>query len=240
MVWGVGVFRLFEMIKDFRFKRAIRRLGGKVAGGRGTFARNSSVLLEQFVSLGHVKILSRDLRVGAHTYIRSGTRIEFVASIGRYCSIGSDCIIGQEKRNHPINWVSTHPFQYERGGLEYSPVNEAVKIGHDVWVGHEATIMEGVRVGTGAVVATKALVTKDVPPYAIVGGNPAKILGYRHDDSIIKRLLDSQWWELDISLLSDLPCNDPVSFLSRLETVGATNKATYREFSLGRNVFNEA
>lgn len=109
--------------------------------------------------------------------------------IGRYCSIGKNfqCV----STHHDYKAISTHPLfcsQFSRGDI---------LIGNDVWIGMNVTIMDNVKIGDGAVVAASAIVTKDVPPYAIVGGNPAKIIKYRFDSATIERLIKSQWWLLD-------------------------------------------
>jgi serine acetyltransferase len=97
-----------------------------------------------------------------------------------------------------------------------------VTIGNDVWTGHNVNIMSGVNVGDGAVIAAGAVVTKDVPPYAIVAGVPATIKRYRFSDKIVERLLRSKWWELELSQLSGLPFNDVercLEAIERLQTV---------------------
>lgn len=122
--------------------------------------------------------------------------------LGKYNSIGRDCNFFLHA-NHRIDWVTT-------SSMLWGPVNSEIenfhmKLGHptcngdiiienDVWVGAKATIMSGVRISNGAVVAANSTVTKDVPPYAIVGGNPAKIIKYRFNERQIESLLKISWW----------------------------------------------
>ena len=120
--------------------------------------------------------------------------------IGSFCSIASYCAIGGGK--HPMNAVSTSPVFYAGRnslGKNFSNIseegNQGVEIGNDVWIGEAVFINDGVKVGTGAVIGAHSVVTKDVPPYAIVAGAPARILRYRFDEDTIQRLLDSKWWE---------------------------------------------
>ncbi|MNE19841.1 Chloramphenicol acetyltransferase [compost metagenome] len=229
------MFKIIESIKAARYKRLVRSHGGKIAAGPSTFSKYASADLEEYVQLGHIKIRSSQVGIGAYTYIRSGTHLSFVSSIGRFCSIGSDCVIGQEKHTHPSSWVSTHPFQYEDGGnLEYRADEALAQIGHDVWIGAGATVLAGVKVGTGAIIATKALVSRDVPPYAIVGGNPAKVIKYRHAEDIIARLMDSEWWDLDTATLRELNLADPEKFLRSIESRTSRDKVNYRVVCLSQ------
>jgi acetyltransferase-like isoleucine patch superfamily enzyme len=119
--------------------------------------------------------------------------------IGCYCSIaaGASFIPGG---NHRIDWVSTYPFRVRYGlpgALEdgHPTTKGDIIVGNDVWIGNDAAVLSGVTVGDGGVIAAKALVTKDVPPYAIVGGNPARVIAYRFTDEQRAALLEIRWWD---------------------------------------------
>jgi len=122
--------------------------------------------------------------------------------VGSFCSIGSGAaFIMAGNQGHRNDWVSTFPFHFYPDAPEfaeaangYLPAGDTV-IGHDVWIGSEAIVMPGVRIGHGAVIGTRTLVTRDVEPYAIVGGNPARVLRKRFDDRRIALLLDMAWWD---------------------------------------------
>ncbi|MCT8268901.1 type B chloramphenicol O-acetyltransferase [Afifella sp. JA880] len=130
--------------------------------------------------------------------------------IGSFCSIGSGAaFIMAGNQGHRNDWISTFPFYwmpevpaFEGSENGYQPAGDTV-IGNDVWIGSEAIIMPGVTVGDGAVIGTRALVTKDVEPYAIVGGNPAKVIRKRFDDAAIAQLLQLRWWDWDDEALKD-------------------------------------
>lgn len=117
--------------------------------------------------------------------------------IGNYCSIGGDVhfLLGG---GHYLNRITTYPFLNEIFEKEESLDKGDIKIGDDVWIGNEVTIMSGVKIGQGAVIGTKALVTHDIPPYAIAVGIPAKIIKYRFDQNIISELL-----KIDFSKLNE-------------------------------------
>jgi acetyltransferase-like isoleucine patch superfamily enzyme len=133
------------------------------------------------------------------------------ANIGAFCSIGPEVIIGG-LGTHPTNFVSTHPVFYSRlcqSGITFSSENlveelKSVTVGNDVWIGARALILDGVTIGDGAIIAAGAVVTTDVPPYAIVGGVPAKIIRYRFSEDIISILLEWKWWELSEEILKCL------------------------------------
>ena len=156
-------------------------------------------------------------------------------AIGRYGSIASGVEFIQTQ--HPVDWVTTSPFSYWPYGLEgmsnylveerkqtsflLHPSDEfrskPVVIGHDVWVGQGAIFSGGVSVGDGAIVAARAVVTKDVPPYAIVGGAPARLIRMRFPEPVIERLKALQWWRFGPDILQPLDVRDVEGFIARLE-----------------------
>ncbi|MDH5184911.1 MAG: CatB-related O-acetyltransferase [Gammaproteobacteria bacterium] len=121
--------------------------------------------------------------------------------IGKFCSIASNVTI-LLGGNHRIDWVSTYPFSNvfsdARGFTGHPTTKGDVVIGHDVWIGTESMILSGVTIGSGAVIAACSVVTKDIPPYAIVAGNPAKIIRQRFDQETIESLLEIAWWDWPI------------------------------------------
>lgn len=125
--------------------------------------------------------------------------------IGKFCSIACGAKFIFTSANHTIASLSTYPFPifFEEWGLDKANVTTAwdnkgdIVIGNDVWIGYEAVIMPGVTIGDGAIVGTRAVVTKDVPPYTIVGGIPAKPIRKRFSEETISVLLKMKWWEWD-------------------------------------------
>lgn len=124
-------------------------------------------------------------------------------TIGKFCSIACGAKFLFNSANHTLGSLSTYPFPifFEEWGLPVEDIPQAwdnkgdIVIGNDVWIGYEAVILAGVTVGDGAVVGTRAVVTKDVPPYTIVGGVPAKPIRKRFSETVIDRLLALQWWD---------------------------------------------
>lgn len=123
--------------------------------------------------------------------------------IGKFCSIACGVKFLFNCANHTLKSLSTYTFPlfYEDWGLEKSNVASAwdnkgdIVIGNDVWIGFEAVILAGVKIGDGAIIGTRAVVTKDVPPYSIVGGIPAKVIRKRYSPDIIEQLLSLRWWD---------------------------------------------
>ncbi|QEL26307.1 CatB-related O-acetyltransferase [Bosea sp. F3-2] len=150
---------------------------------------------------------------GLYTYGRPKVRFPESGAklaIGRYGSIadGVEILLGG---NHRLDWATTYPFPAlprlwpETAGMTgHDTTRGDVVIGHDVWLGSQCMIMSGVRIGHGAVVAARAVVTRDVPPYAIVAGNPARIVRLRFDEATVAALLESRWWELPRERLAPL------------------------------------
>lgn len=129
-------------------------------------------------------------------------------SIGKFCMIASDVEFIMNGANHLSESLSSFPFavieeawKHAMDGKNY-PFKGNTVIGNDVWIGYKACIMPGVHIGDGAIIAAHAVVTKDVPPYAVVGGNPAKVIKYRFDQQKIQKLLELQWWNWDIDRIT--------------------------------------
>ena len=171
--------------------------------------------------------------VGANTYIGCPVKIfNAETRIGKFCSIAWDVNIGTT--HHPTNWLTTHIFPYSRRPdlydiklddnqiLQYNYV-EPVYIGNDVWIGCDVTILDGITIGDGAIVGAGSIVTKDIPPYAIVGGAPAKIIRYRFDEQTIKDLLLLKWWDLDEENIKTLPFDNVAKCIDKLKTIRKIN-----------------
>jgi virginiamycin A acetyltransferase len=122
--------------------------------------------------------------------------------IGRFCSIAAETRFIMNGGNHATDWFTTYPFPVFGGGWEVAmpaswPHRGDTVVGNDVWIGYGATLMPGVRVGNGAIIATGSVVTKDVEPFAIVGGNPAQRIRYRFDEGTRDALTEIEWWDWD-------------------------------------------
>ncbi|RZQ22925.1 type B chloramphenicol O-acetyltransferase [Vibrio vulnificus] len=120
--------------------------------------------------------------------------------IGSFCSVGSGAVFMMAgNQGHRTDWVSTFPFFYQQNP-NFSEAKDGfvragdTRIGHDVWIGSEAMIMPGVTIGDGAIIASRAVVTKDVAPYEVVGSNPAKHIKFRFSPQEIEMLQEMQWW----------------------------------------------
>ena len=159
------------------------------------------------------------------------------AKIGAYCAFGARTSINPF--NHPIDWLSIHDFQYHPLSYSWAPeyknfqrlertpdMIEPVSIGSDVWTGHNVNIMAGVNVGHGAVIGAGSVVTRDVPPYAIMAGVPAKLKRYRFSEKTIERLLRVQWWDMELSQLSGLPFRNIEQCLTQIEEIKARDSGT--------------
>lgn len=149
--------------------------------------------------------------------------------IGKYCSIACGARFLFNSANHTMRSLSTYPFpifydEWEHGiWADKAWDNKGdIVIGNDVWIGYEAVIMAGVTIGDGAIVGTRAVVTKDVPPYTIVGGVPAKPIRKRFSEDVIERLLNLKWWDLSpetvCKIIKDIQEGDIDSVMLHLQS----------------------
>lgn len=175
-------------------------------------------LLEHPVHIGRQAEVHAGCVMGRFSLLNAGSVMYAHVHLGRFASVGRGCELGVG--GHPTHFLSTHTFQYHGRQFPRVPGYATVRrldwqrqprteIGADVWIGAQAVVLAGVRIGVGAVVAANAVVTRDVPPYTIVAGSPARPLRRRFDDALCDALLASAWWDLPLEALSDLPFDDP-------------------------------
>ncbi len=174
-----------------------------------------------------------DGHIGFGSYVGSNCNLN--AKIGRYCSIADNVsiVVGA----HPTSYVSTHPafystrkqsgFSFVKNGkfeeIKYADNQKhIVTIGNDVWIGFGALLLQGINIGDGAVIGAGAIVTKDVEPYSIVAGVPAKLIRKRFSDEEIAILLDTKWWDKDFQWINDNVdlFTDPLSFCQKISGKG--------------------
>lgn len=142
--------------------------------------------------------------------------------IGSFCSIGTGVsFIMAGNQGHRMEWISTFPFFYvdekcmKDAPDGYKSVGNT-EVGHDVWIGAEAMIMPGIKIGHGAIIGARSIVAKDVKPYSVIGGNPAKVIRMRFSDNQIEQLLEMQWWNWSEDRLAsamNLLCSDDIDKL---------------------------
>ena len=141
--------------------------------------------------------------------------------IGKFCAIASDVKFIMNGANHPLNHFTTYPFAIFGHAWENTMSVEGTSkgntvVGNDVWLGYNALIMPGINIGDGAIIATNAVVTKDVEPYTIVGGNPAKLIRKRFSDEVINILLELKGWDWTIEKITN---NIPILCSNNLENL---------------------
>ena len=193
------------MILDGFKKWLMTKMHG-VHAERGAFANRHCRFEKPIALQGNAIVLNT--KIGRYSYVAHNSWIAN-AEIGRFCSIGPKVMIGPGK--HPIDRISTSPIFYspnKQCGESWVDVgsfveNDKTILGSDVWIGAGAIILDGSRIGHGAMIAAGAVVNGEVPPYAICGGIPAKLIRYRFEETVIKELLALQWWGRDISWIKN-------------------------------------
>jgi len=198
------------------------------------------VLTAEEPSVGRAVFIG-ECKIGAYSYIGAGTAVRNTI-IGRYCSIATDVTISPPE--HPSDWFSSHPFVFDRN-VQFKDFphfhriakpqvfgeRRGVTIGNDVWIGRNVIVHKGVRIGDGAIIASGSVVSKNVLPYEIVGGIPAKHIRNRFDYETIVRFNKLMWWnyDLDHDLLASIDYSDVAASLSCIE--GLVERGELRQFS---------
>lgn len=201
------------MLSVYYWSKVLKKLRGPAIRGsrigKGSKAEAGSAFVDS--TMGRYSFCGYDCEISS-------------ADIGDFCLIANYVAIGGGQ--HPIDWVGTSPVFYEgRDSVtkKFSafprPAPKRVVVGSDVWIGYRAVIMQGITIGHGAVIGAGAVVTRDVEPYSIVAGQPARHLRFRFDDELRAALLASQWWTRDDATLAACAqeIRDPKKFLEALK-----------------------
>lgn len=175
--------------------------------------------------------------IGSFSY--SWSALPYNIRVGRYCSIARGLTIFGV--HHPYEFISSSSFSFDRVMQIFTHPNRmngdkfktrpydrkhiySIDIGHDVWIGGNVTLKTGIKIGNGAVVAANAVVTKDIPAFSIVGGNPARIIKRRFPDELVERIESSRWWDYGFFDFGDLKIEKPEEFLDGLQDLICTNR----------------
>jgi acetyltransferase-like isoleucine patch superfamily enzyme len=199
---------------------------GGYIDGTASLAANSKLEVPCF--LGKGSSIGHKSTVGKYAFINADSIIYANVTIGRYCAFGRFVEVGLAQ--HPLEFLSTHhltistsPFLRD---VDFSTarkipwqVHPTTVVGHDVWIGAKACIVSGVTIGSGAVVAAGSVVTKDVAPYMIVGGNPAREIRSRFDSDTVEQLLKYEWWDLPLGQINQLPFDNVNACLTALKAI---------------------
>ena len=183
------------------------------------------------VSIGKEAEVHDRSELGLYSLLNSYSILYSDTQVGKYCSIGRYCEIGADA--HPMHFLSTSNLQYSTTlmrGHEDTTFKRKVKfeydrntlIGNDVWVGAKSVIKSGVTIGNGAVIAALSFVNKDVPPYAIVGGIPAKVIRFRFPEEIISELFASEWWEFTPKEMASIDFDDIKAAIAQIKILKAS------------------
>lgn len=217
---NMSLQRIFLQIKRLKDSYSLKNFNTIISIG----CNIKNTKFGKYVFLGeNVSIVNS--HIDDFSYVNKNSQIKNT-SIGKFCSIGPNVQIILGK--HPSTFISTHPMFYANNkpfktfsDKTYIKEYDDVKIGHDVWIAEGVLIPSGVIIGNGAIVTARSVVTKDVEPYSIVGGIPAKHIKYRFEKEIIKKINDSEWWNWDIQKLKEKfnLFHDPSTFVKYLSSI---------------------
>lgn len=226
-----------QWIDRIKSRKLLKENSIKLPLTRSSYGKDVSLQVEESARFNRVDFHCRNLEIGAYSYMHSG-ELYMVSKIGRYCSIAERVIIGVDPVGHPLDWLSSHPFQYTKKhspidpSLTYESEWQDVEIGNDVWIGQEAMIMKGVKIGNGAIIGARSIVTQNVPEYAIAVGIPAKVIKYRFSGDVIAKLKDYPWWRLSPADLNKILFDDIFAAIEQLAEVASWDNKAFNEISV--------
>jgi len=222
---------------DHHFANHLDAMGVSL-GTLGVQHVHPETVFETPVTLLGTDVWRDKVAIGAFSYVCANSVVAN-ARIGRYCSISENVGIGMTR--HPADWLTTSPISYIPGFMNFErhftnwvpewrrglavqafEIRPETVIGNDVWIGCNVYIKDGVTIGDGAIIGAHSVVTRDVPPYAIVVGNPGKVLRYRFDDALIERLQKLAWWNYAILDFEGWDVRDVAGAVSALEDAVAS------------------
>ncbi len=211
-------------------RKRCAELGGRIAP---TAQVSSAVRFDEPIDIGDGAVAYAPAFIGGFTYVNVGAVVFPHVRIGKFCSIGRNVQIGAAR--HPVEFLSSHPFQFSPALFNRVPgypalqtekwrFHEPTTVGNDVWLGTNCVIVAGVKIGDGAVVGAGAVVTKDVAPYEIVGGVPARRIRLRFDEDKVSRLLKTRWWDLPLDSLKDIPFGNIDQAITSIEAIRSSKE----------------
>lgn len=177
-----------------------------------------SIKIENYSLIDNSLILHA---IGAYSYTHS--TLSQTSTVGRYCSIARNVTIMEN--NHPLDRYTTSPITYASkfkhlfNQKHIQDKEKRVEVGNDVWIGENVTLKREIKIGDGSVIGYGSIVTKDVEPYSIVAGAPAKVIKYRYDEKTIARLIELQWWRYDLAKYNLSPTISIEEFIEQIEKI---------------------